>query len=190
MSVQVHEKNKEREDNSKLDDLIKLKNRSVGSWVECYCTKVEADELEFTFETLHDYKTIKKFEIPKKFEGSDVEEFLDRVGYSPENANLMEGEKFWINTEDDTIQKELPLFSKLRLNRLYSESLKNIFSQDWLHYIGFSLVFPIWGYKYYKFVQSNDSFDEENEVGAVFGTLILFLLWLMMILFILDGINN
>ncbi len=147
MSIQTvqEQRNQNKESRSKLDELAELNQRSVGSWVECYCTKVDTDELEFTFETLHDYKSIKEFDIPDTFEGSDVDVFLNRVGYSPENAKLMEGERFWMHMDKEIIQNKLPTSHRFGLYNIKIPKISNIILSKKLGYLLTIPIFPVWG---------------------------------------------
>ena len=92
----------EREETT-LEALCRLDNNSRGEWVRCVCTEVDPDELRFVFETVHDRMVTKTFDVPRVYEGSDVQRFFERVGYSAEAASVMEGDTFWMNMGDERV---------------------------------------------------------------------------------------
>jgi len=55
-----------------------------------------------------DRTTQKPFEIPDALPNSEVKAFVDSLGYSIENVDLIEGDKLWYNTVTEEIRTEPP----------------------------------------------------------------------------------
>lgn len=98
---------------SKLED---LDHRTHGAWVQCKCTAAEEtslfgeDAIRYEFTPFSDRidTAEKQFLLPTNPEGSNIEVFLEGLGYSLSTAQLLEGDDFWIHVEDETIRREVP----------------------------------------------------------------------------------
>lgn len=108
----------ETTDESAIDQLKELSQRSKGDWVTCTCTDVDGEaNITISFETHATSKQItRRFTVPESLPNSNIQQFLDRVDYSVENIELLEGEELWYNPVTDTIRDSPPT----RLQKLSS----------------------------------------------------------------------
>ena len=98
----------ESSEENTLEALSRLDDNSRGEWVRCVCTEVNPDDLRFVFETVHHRGIEKSFDVPRVYDGSDVQSFFERVGYSAETASVMEGDTFWMKMDDERVADSPP----------------------------------------------------------------------------------
>jgi len=99
-------------DSEAVDKLKTLAAQSEGVWVTVTCTDIrdtQADCLELEFEYHHKHGRITKFfQVPDSPKGSDIKQFLDDVGYSMQNMELLEGAELWYNPNTETFADSPP----------------------------------------------------------------------------------
>jgi len=172
--------------NSAFDELAELDRRSHGQWVKGKCTRADdvsntfdSHDIEYEFIGFNDMEIVKQFEIPDVTEDSAIKEFLDTLGYSVQNAKMLEGDEFWLHVEKDSIRKELPSKWKLKCDpRSWYHRLQNRLTFTDSH--GYSdtyivVLFPVIAIFSPFFAFDNDITNEGRRLSlGIFTSLIWF----------------